>query len=135
MESSLGLGMSVLATALFDWSLALETGSLLAAYWLRPRLATGELRSIRVPRVRTAALLMAVALCAQFYLLVATMTGEAGPAAGLGSAPLVAGTHAGTVALATLGVVLLLLVAESVGALRRPLVSALLVGLILTLHA
>jgi copper resistance protein D len=131
MDSSLGLGMSVLATALFDWSLALATGSLLAAYWLRPWLATGELRSVRVPRVRTAALLMAIALCAQFYMMVATMTGEAGLAAVLGSAPLVAGTHAGKVALATLGVAVLLWVVP----LRRPWVSAALVALILMLHS
>lgn len=127
MGSSLDLGMSVLATALFDWTLALAVGLLLAEFWLRG--------SVRVPRVRTAALLMGIALVAQFYMLVAMMTGEAGLKVVLGSVPLVAGTHAGKVALATLGTVVLLLVVELVRALRRVWVSAVLVGLVVMLHS
>ncbi len=43
MNDSL-MGISVLATALFDWSLALATGVLLAGYWLRRRPAVRVFR-------------------------------------------------------------------------------------------
>jgi putative copper resistance protein D len=131
MNDSLKLGISVLATALFDWSLALATGVLLAGYWLRrlPALAA------QIPRIGSAASLMVIALVAQFYLMVAMMTGEAGFAEVLRAAPLVATTHAGKVALATLAVAVLLLVADLLKALRRSIVFAVLVALLLVFHS
>ncbi|HWZ52124.1 MAG TPA: CopD family protein [Granulicella sp.] len=136
LASGIESGISVLATALFDWSLALATGSLLAAHWLHPRPAAGE-PCPRVPLLSTrpAAILMVLALCSQFYLLVATMTGQAAPADVLSAAPLVATTHAGRVALTTLGVALLLLLANLLKPLQTSPVPALLVALILTLHS
>jgi putative copper resistance protein D len=125
------MGISVLATALFDWSLALATGALLAGYWLRGRPALAA----RVPRVRSAASLMAIALVAQFYLMVAMMTGQSGFAEVLRAAPLVATTHAGKIALATLGVSALLLLADLLQSLRRPAVFTVLVALLLALHS
>ena len=139
MSSSLASGIestiSIFATALFDWSVALATGSLLAAHWLRSAGPASPSAAIRVPRMRSAALLMLLALAAQFYLLVAMMTGQAGFADVLNAAPLVATTHAGRVTLATLGVALVLLVADLVKALRAPAVFASLVVLILLLHS
>jgi putative copper resistance protein D len=129
------MGISVLATALFDWSLALATGVSLAAYWLRG----GPAFAAHIPRIRSAALLMVIALVAQFYLMVAMMTGQAGLGAVLGAAPLVATTHAGKVALSTLAVAVLLLVMDCRKRLRTPGVSALLgaflVTLLLVLHS
>ncbi|HEX4651056.1 MAG TPA: hypothetical protein VH250_06080, partial [Granulicella sp.] len=63
MNDSLEAGIGILSTALFDWSLALATGSLLAGYWLRQR------PELRIPKIRSAAILMAIALGSQFYLL------------------------------------------------------------------
>jgi putative copper resistance protein D len=131
MNDSLEMGMSVLATALFDWSLALVSGALLAGYWLRGRAALAG----HIPRVRSAAILMGIALLAQFYLMVAMMTGQAGFAEVLHAAPLVATTHAGGVALCSLAVVVLLLVADLVKWLRHTGVFAGLVALLLLFHA
>jgi putative copper resistance protein D len=129
MNDSLEAGIGILATAVFDWSLALATGSLLAAHWLRHRPA------VRVPQIRSAGILMAIALSAQFYLLVASMTGQAGLADVLHAAPLVATTHAGGVGLATLGVVALLLIADLLKLRRTRAVCGVLVTLILLFHA
>jgi copper resistance protein D len=134
LASGLESAISILATALFDWSLALATGSLLAAHWLRPRTAAGE-RGPGLPSTRPAAILMVLALCVQFYLLVATMTGQAAPADVLSSAPLVATTHAGKVAIATLGAALLLLLTNLLKPLRTPAVLSLTVAAILVLHS
>src|ERR1700722_11659807 len=120
MNDSLELGISVLATALFDWSLALVSGALLAGYWLRGRAALAT----RIPRVGAAATLMVIALLVQFYLMVAMMTGQAGFGEVLHAAPLVATTHAGAVALCTLAVAVLLLVADLLRPLRAPAVFA-----------
>jgi copper resistance protein D len=128
-DSLLAEGIGILSTALFDWGLALATGSMLAGYWLRERPA------VRIPKIRSAAILMAIALGVQFYLTVASVTGQPGLADVLQSAPLVATTHAGGVALATLGVVLLLLLADLLRLFRMPAVLAVLVALILVFHA
>ncbi|HEX4650045.1 MAG TPA: CopD family protein, partial [Granulicella sp.] len=128
-NDSLEAGIGILSTALFDWSLALATGSLLAGYWLRQR------PEIRIPKIRSAAILMAIALGVQFYHLVVSMTGQAGFGEVFAAAPLVATTHAGGVALATLGVVVLLLLADLRKPLRTRSVFAVLVALILAFHA
>jgi putative copper resistance protein D len=129
MNDPLQAWLGILATALFDWSLALATGSLLAAHWLRRSPA------VRMPKIRPAAMLMVIALAVQFYLLVAMMTGQAGFGEVLRAAPLVATTHAGAVALCTLGVAVLLLLADLLKPLRRPAVLAVLVTVILLFHS
>ncbi len=129
MNDSLEAGIGIVSTALFDWSVALATGSLLAAHWLRRR------QHVRVPQIRVAAILMAIALSVQFYLMVAMMTGQAALADVLRSAPLVAMTHAGGVALATLGGVVLLLIADLLQPLRARAIFAVLVVFILLFHS
>ena len=133
MNDTLALALRVFAAALFDWSLAAVCGLQFAAFWLRGTEVALPLRIVRWPSVW-----MALALVAQFYLVVASMTGQFGVAYVLSATPLVAGTHAGSVTLYTLIAATALLVA---GLLPRPdstanrIVCAALAALILALHA
>jgi putative copper resistance protein D len=135
MNDSFEAWIGILSTALFDWSLALATGSLLAGYWLRRGPAVRVPQIPQTPKIRSAAILMALALGVQFYLMVAMMTGQAGFREVLAAAPSVATTHAGGVALATLGVVVLLLLADLLKPPRTRAVFSVLVALILAFHA
>jgi putative copper resistance protein D len=100
-ENLLLLGQ-VLCLSLIDFALALLCGLLLAAFWSRgndeaKRSATSRPASgwpLRWPAVT-----LLFALCADFWLLTMSMSGQLTPGSILHSMPDVAGTHAGKVAL------------------------------------
>jgi putative copper resistance protein D len=123
MEDNYTVGMRVLSIAIFDWSLALACGWLLAAYWLRhhqPWIASGSARFwVRFPGLRVAAILMAISLIVQFYVLTVTLTGNAGLANAIASAPSVASTHGGSLTLYMLCASLLLWAADAVASPKR----------------
>jgi putative copper resistance protein D len=116
MNETLALLIRVVSIALFDWSLAMVCGLLLAAHWLRNlHLRTeGSTNAFKIGSdVKFFAVLMMFALGLQFYVLVATMSNQPGLIDVIKSAPAVATTHAGKVLLYTFGAATLLALISS----------------------
>lgn len=111
MMDNLLLGEQVLCLSLVDCTIASLCGLLLAGYWIER--SGGSLASATgAPSFRLSlhwpALILLFALCAQFWLLTGSMTGQLAPGAILRAMPSVATTHAGSVTASMLSLSVLL---------------------------
>lgn len=107
MTEILQLAEQVLSLFCVDCILASLCGLLLADYWIARANSSSRASSSSVsgaidpsayrPSLRLPSLVLPLALCAQFWLLTMTMTGQSAPSAIMHSVRDVAGTHAGRV--------------------------------------